>query len=208
MIWYKMFDMQTIMTLNKDQYEPMMKCDDSVLHSSFARIVCKLNSLTFSSKRSVTQFPVSPHSQQTGAVVQVWSSHAQRARLLFSSRSGCAAVEPWRALRGRGLGLGRWCCLSACAARAAHPPAIWDRTRACFSFFVFINTPMEMDGTEPNRRNCTKSDGAAARDQQSGSKERVTLKKEIGLMSACAIIIGKFIPECVCMLACVFIKDS
>lgn len=51
-----------------------------------------------------------------------------------------------------------------------------------------------MDGTEANRRNCTRSD-AGADSEQSGSKDRVTLKKEIGLMSACAIIIGTFIPH-------------
>lgn len=30
---------------------------------------------------------------------------------------------------------------------------------------------------------------------QSGSKDRVTLKKEIGLLSACAIIIGEMFPH-------------
>ncbi|KAI5626141.1 asc-type amino acid transporter 1 [Silurus asotus] len=52
-----------------------------------------------------------------------------------------------------------------------------------------------MDGTEATRRNCTRSDAVAdsGADKKSGSKDRVTLKKEIGLMSACAIIIGNII---------------
>ncbi|XP_066510316.1 asc-type amino acid transporter 1-like [Hoplias malabaricus] len=54
-----------------------------------------------------------------------------------------------------------------------------------------------MEGTEANRRNCAKSPESGAllnsEKNQSGSKERVTLKKEIGLLSACAIIIGNII---------------
>lgn len=62
-----------------------------------------------------------------------------------------------------------------------------------------------MDGTEANRRNCTRGDAAAdpGQDKKSGSRERVTLKKEIGLMSACAIIIGTSFSSslfhCVCV---------
>lgn len=51
-----------------------------------------------------------------------------------------------------------------------------------------------MDGTETNRRNCAKTEQQKMLDSggnQSGSKDRVTLKKEIGLLSACAIIIGE-----------------
>ncbi|KAL7833719.1 hypothetical protein AOLI_G00286790 [Acnodon oligacanthus] len=54
-----------------------------------------------------------------------------------------------------------------------------------------------MDGTEATRRNCAKSPETGtlldSERNQSGSKDRVTLKKEIGLMSACAIIIGNII---------------
>ncbi|XP_051576637.1 solute carrier family 7 member 10a [Myxocyprinus asiaticus] len=53
-----------------------------------------------------------------------------------------------------------------------------------------------MDGTETNRRNCAKTEQQKMLDSggnQSGSKDRVTLKKEIGLLSACAIIIGNII---------------
>ncbi|KAG1955617.1 Y+L amino acid transporter [Pimephales promelas] len=53
-----------------------------------------------------------------------------------------------------------------------------------------------MDGTETNRRNCAKPEQQKMLDSggnQSGSKDRVTLKKEIGLLSACAIIIGNII---------------
>uniref|UniRef100_A0A671M2E2 Asc-type amino acid transporter 1-like n=1 Tax=Sinocyclocheilus anshuiensis TaxID=1608454 RepID=A0A671M2E2_9TELE len=53
-----------------------------------------------------------------------------------------------------------------------------------------------MDGTETNRRNRAKMEQQKMLDSggnQSGSKDRVTLKKEIGLLSACAIIIGNII---------------
>ncbi|XP_057197737.1 solute carrier family 7 member 10a isoform X1 [Triplophysa rosa] len=53
-----------------------------------------------------------------------------------------------------------------------------------------------MDGTETNRRTCAKTEQQKMLDSggnQSGSNDRVTLKKEIGLLSACAIIIGNII---------------
>lgn len=59
-----------------------------------------------------------------------------------------------------------------------------------------------MDGTETHRRNCAAQEpGVRDRmlepsDGNAKAEERVTLKKEIGLMSACAIIIGEWMkPE-------------
>lgn len=54
-----------------------------------------------------------------------------------------------------------------------------------------------MDGTETHRRNCAAQEpGVRDRmlepsERNEKAEERVTLKKEIGLMSACAIIIGE-----------------
>ena len=58
-----------------------------------------------------------------------------------------------------------------------------------------------MDGTDANRRSCSKAEteplqavGPAGDNDSQGSpagNDRVTLKKEIGLLSACAIIIGE-----------------
>ncbi|KAK6477275.1 asc-type amino acid transporter 1 [Huso huso] len=57
-----------------------------------------------------------------------------------------------------------------------------------------------MDGGKRHRSNCTKQDQTAqatmlknGKYNREGSPERVTLKKEIGLVSACAIIIGNII---------------
>ncbi|XP_059928228.1 solute carrier family 7 member 10a [Gadus macrocephalus] len=60
-----------------------------------------------------------------------------------------------------------------------------------------------MDGTDANRRSCSKAEteplqavGPAGDNDSQGSpagNDRVTLKKEIGLLSACAIIIGNII---------------
>ena len=51
-----------------------------------------------------------------------------------------------------------------------------------------------MDGTDANRRSCSKAETeplqAGDGDSPAGN-DRVTLKKEIGLLSACAIIIGE-----------------
>ena len=42
-----------------------------------------------------------------------------------------------------------------------------------------------------NKRNCAKQEPDAQKKTMDKSSERVTLKKEIGLLSACAIIIGE-----------------
>ena len=55
-----------------------------------------------------------------------------------------------------------------------------------------------MDGTERSRKSCAETDQAQqpmmelnGKDKSDSPSDRVTLKKEIGLLSACAIIIGE-----------------
>ncbi len=154
-------------------------------------VICELNNYTVTDPHTATNHKLTPIQLDTeccdigvqqcltgvSLFVRVWcrwtrASSAQHDLLISMEAGSRGYAHAW-------------------APCVLHHLAIWDRARIQMQFSW---TAAQMDGTETNRRNCAKTEQQKMLDSggnQNGSTDRVTLKKEIGLLSACAIIIGE-----------------